>query len=103
MLNPLTSSAALTAMPPRPSASEVPAGAGSGRAATPEAAAGAPNPRLSFDPSTGLTVMEFRGSDGTTASLPTPRELTAYKRAVLSGGDLPAGLENPRVRTSVGD
>lgn len=63
----------------------------------------APNPRLSLDQATGLVVMEFRSSGGETESLPTPRELTAYKRAVLSGGERPAGMESPGIRTSVGD
>ena len=68
----------------------------------PPASAAAPNPRLSLDAATGLVVMEFRSSGGM-ESLPTPRELTAYKLAVLSGGERPAGIGGPGVRTTVGD
>jgi len=40
-----------------------------------------PNPSLRLDPALGLVVMEFRDHAGRTATLPTERELAAYRTA----------------------
>ncbi|TDH62553.1 hypothetical protein E2C06_10445 [Dankookia rubra] len=62
------------AAPPRAAAYE-PAG-------RPEAASpGLPNPSLRLDPALGLVVLEFRDRSGRTATLPTERELAAYRSA----------------------
>ncbi|MBK1660957.1 hypothetical protein CKO45_22330, partial [Paracraurococcus ruber] len=40
-----------------------------------------PNPSLRLDPALGLVVLEFRDRQGRTATLPTERELAAYRSA----------------------
>ncbi|MDO9709798.1 hypothetical protein [Paracraurococcus lichenis] len=40
-----------------------------------------PNPSLRLDPALGLVVLEFRDQYGRTATLPTERELAAYRHA----------------------
>ena len=62
------------APPPQPAA-WAPPGAGSA------AAPGLPNPSLRLDPALGLVVLEFRDQAGRTATLPTERELAAYRTA----------------------
>ena len=48
---------------------------------------GTPNPTLQLDPALGLVVMQFRtGDDGATTSIPTPRQLAAYR---AGSADLP--------------
>jgi hypothetical protein len=55
------------------------------------AAALAPNPALRMDPELGLVVLEFRDSRGEVAeSVPTSRELEAYRRAARTGAPWPA-------------
>jgi hypothetical protein len=49
----------------------------------PEAAPGTPNPSLRLDPALGPVVLEFRDVHGRTATLPTERELAAYR---IAGG-----------------
>ena len=80
-------------------APRLPAGsAGSDRApgsvpppASPEV--GPANPRLRIDRDLGMVVIEFRDAAGRVAvSLPTPREIEAYKAAVVYGADLPSGV-----------
>jgi len=44
-----------------------------------EAAPAMPNPSLRLDPALGLVVLEFRDKSGRTATLPTERELAAYR------------------------
>ena len=99
----ISSASSLAASRTRPATAAGSAEAATTPAGPPVLSAAAPNPRLSLDHATGLVVMEFRSSDGETESLPTSRELTAYKRAVLSGGERPAGMGPSSVRTSVGD
>ncbi|MFC7475940.1 hypothetical protein ACFQS7_16330 [Dankookia sp. GCM10030260] len=48
---------------------------------TPAASPGLPNPSLRLDPALGLVVLEFRDGAGRTATLPTERELDAYRNA----------------------
>lgn len=45
------------------------------------ASPGLPNPSLRLDPALGLVVLEFRDQAGRTATLPTERELAAYRTA----------------------
>ncbi len=55
------------------------------------AAAIAPNPALRMDPELGLVVLEFRDVRGeVAASIPTSRELDAYRRAARTGAPRPA-------------
>lgn len=72
------------------------------RAAGPDRAAGsappAPppeigpaNPRLRMDLDLGIVVIEFRDTTGqVTTSVPTPRELEAYRAAIIYGASLPS-------------
>ncbi len=62
-----------------------------------------PNPSMRIDPSLGIVVMEFRDRSGTVAAtLPTQRELDAYRSAQRRGapehpGTRPAPVpESPR-------
>jgi len=80
-------------------APRLPAGsAGSDRApgsvpppASPEV--GPAKPRLRIDRDLGMVVIEFRDAAGrVSVSLPTPREIEAYKAAVVYGADLPSGV-----------
>jgi hypothetical protein len=66
----------------------------------PEAASpGLPNPSLRLDPALGLVVLEFRDRSGRTATLPTERELAAYRSARSQPDPMPpppkpsAGME----------
>jgi len=50
------------------------------------AAPPAPNPRLRLDPALGMVVLEFRSGPGVPArSIPSTRELAAYRAAALIG------------------
>ncbi|MBL6454012.1 hypothetical protein JMJ55_01680 [Belnapia sp. T6] len=50
------------------------------------APAATPSPSLRIDPALGIVVMEFRDDTGqVAASLPTERELAAYRNAARSG------------------
>lgn len=54
---------------------------------------GPPNPRLRLDRDLGMVVIEFRDAAGRlAASLPTSREIEAYKASVLFGADLPSDV-----------
>lgn len=72
------------------------ANAGPDRAAgsappTPSQEVGPANPRLRVDRDLGVLVIEFRDTTGKVAvSVPTPRELEAYRAAVVYGVDLPS-------------
>jgi hypothetical protein len=53
-----------------------------------------PNPSLSFDPVTGIIVLEFRNLNGDVLGMvPTARQLAAYRAAALTGTPLPPGME----------
>lgn len=59
----------------------------------PSPEAGPPNPRLRVDRDLGVLVIEFRDMTGkVTVSIPTPRELEAYRAAIMYGIDLPSYL-----------
>ena len=54
---------------------------------------GPTNPRLRIDRDLGMVVIEFRDSTGrVSVSLPTPRELEAYRAAILFGAEMPADV-----------
>jgi hypothetical protein len=56
-----------------------------------------PNPSLAIDPSLGIVVMEFRDHDGAVAAtLPTRRELDAYRIARCHAGPMPAAAGDDR-------
>jgi hypothetical protein len=51
------------------------------------------NPRLRLDGSLGLVVLEFRDDAGKPVnSIPTPREIAAYRAAALTDAPMPVGL-----------
>jgi len=51
---------------------------------------GPPNPRLRIDRDLGMVVIEFRDAAGrVSVSLPTPREIEAYRASILFGADMP--------------
>jgi hypothetical protein len=59
---------------------------------------GPPNPRLRLDRDLGMVVIEFRDAAGRlAASLPTTREIEAYRASVLFGADLPSDVRAMRV------
>jgi hypothetical protein len=65
-------------------------------ARAPPIAANLPNPRLRLDGDLGLVVIEFLDADGKVAnSLPTPREIDAYRSAVIADRPLPSELGLP--------
>ena len=53
-----------------------------------------PNPSLALDPVTGMVVLEFRNLAGEVqGTVPTARQLAAYRAAALSGAPLPPGID----------
>jgi hypothetical protein len=59
----------------------------------PPAAPATPNPRLRLDGSLGMVVIEFRDAVGDVAStIPTPRQIAAYRAAVVSDAPVPVGV-----------
>ena len=85
---------AVTSDPPRQS----PRAAGPDRVpgstpAPPMPELGPPNPRMRMDRDLGMVVIEFRDTTGqVSVSLPTPRELEAYRAAVMYGSSLPSDM-----------
>ena len=62
----------------------------------PATAPATPNPRMRLDGSLGVVVIEFRDQVGDVAStIPSPRQLQAYRAAVFTDAPLPAGLPVP--------
>ena len=60
---------------------------------TPSPELGPANPRLRMDWDLGMVIIEFRDTTGqVSTSLPTPRELEAYRAAVLYGSSLPSDM-----------
>jgi hypothetical protein len=56
-----------------------------------------PNPRLRLDGTLGMVVLEFRDGVGRLAhSIPTAREIAAYRAAALSDAPMPIGTAAPR-------
>ena len=67
------------------------AGAGVAEAGGNAAATAVPNPALRMDAELGLVVLEFRDARGElAASIPTRRELDAYRQAARTGAPKPA-------------
>jgi hypothetical protein len=82
------SAAAAPAGAPRSAADEA---AGAGEGATAAAGTVQPNPALQMDPELGLVILEFRDRRGeVAATIPTSRELDAYRRAARTGAPRPA-------------
>jgi hypothetical protein len=96
ILRPVTTFALLRevdmpARAPGPRAAALPAAAPPSAASAP-----APDPTLRIDGVLGMVVVEFRGADGrVAASIPTERELAAYRRAAAGGGTARAGAGQP--------
>ena len=62
----------------------------------PAQAPATPNPRMRLDGSLGVVVIEFRNQVGDVANtIPSPRQLQAYRAAVFTSAPLPAGLPLP--------
>lgn len=60
---------------------------------SPSSEAGPANPRLRVDRDLGVLVIEFRDMTGkVSVSVPTPRELEAYRAAIVYGIDLPSDI-----------
>ena len=60
---------------------------------TPSPELGPANPRLRMDWDLGMVIIEFRDTTGqVSSSLPTPRELEAYRAAVKYGLSLPSDM-----------
>jgi hypothetical protein len=62
-------------------------------ATPPPAAPATPNPRLRLDGSLGMVVIEFRDAVGDVSNtIPTPRQIAAYRAAVVSDAPVPVGV-----------
>lgn len=89
---------AIRQVAPQEAPRQSPRGAGPDRAAgsappAPPPELGPPNPRLRMDRDLGILVIEFRDAAGqVSVSVPTERELEAYRAAVVYGADLPSYL-----------
>ena len=96
MINQLLSTQTQLKDVPRPSSGSVGAARPAGSAppaASPEV--GPPNPRMRIDRDLGMVVIEFRDSVGrVSVSLPTPREIEAYRAAIMFGADMPADVKD---------
>jgi hypothetical protein len=84
-------------VPQEPARRALPLGSGDDIVGSSSAAAepkvGPANPRMRIDRDLGMVVIEFRDAAGRlTSSLPTNREIEAYRASVLFGADLPADV-----------
>ena len=82
---------------PSPGAAGVSRPAG---AVPPEASTeiGPANPRMRIDPDLGMVVIEFRDAAGrVSVSLPTPREIEAYRASIKFGAEMPADVKGMNV------
>lgn len=62
---------------------------------------GPANPRMRIDRDLGMVVIEFRDAAGRVmVSLPTPREIEAYRAAILFGADMPFDVKPMGTSTS---
>lgn len=82
-----------------PPAATTPASRPPAQAATPASASAAPetpkvpllNPRMRIDTELNLVVLEFRDDSGEVRNtIPTPREIDAYRLAAMEGSAAPA-------------
>lgn len=102
-VTPLTPPRVADALPgPRPAtggavAAAAALSAGAAVPPAPDATAALPNPMLRLDASLGLVVLEFRNADGTARTIPSERELAAYRSAARTAGPgaAPAAEEAP--------
>ena len=85
-------------LPPQGAGAERDAGA----APPPPAPAPAtPNPRLRLDGSLGMVVIEFRDTaGGVPNTIPSPRQIEAYRAAVVSNAPVPVGIR-PRAEPGI--
>jgi hypothetical protein len=87
---------AIRQVAPQETLRQSPRGAGPDRTAgsappPPSPELGPPNPRLRMDHDLGIVVIEFRDAAGqVSVSVPTERELEAYRSAVVYGTELPS-------------
>lgn len=90
---PVPAHPANTALPPRPAAPPEPASGGPVKPPVPML-----NPRMRIDTELNLVVLEFRDDAGEVRnSIPTPREMDAYRLAAQDAGPLPEpGLDVTR-------
>lgn len=59
----------------------------------PAPAPATPNPRLRLDGSLGMVVIEFRDAvSGAGNTIPSPRQLQAYRAAAISDAPIPVGV-----------
>lgn len=59
---------------------------------------GPANPRMRLDRDLGMVVIEFRDTAGrVSVSLPTAREIDAYRASILFGADIPADLKGMNI------
>lgn len=69
-------------------------------AAVPAVAPVTPNPRLRLDAPLGMVVIEFRDAGGDVANtIPTPRQIAAYRAAVVSDAPVPVGIRERQAPT----
>ena len=62
---------------------------------------GPPNPRMRIDRDLGMVVIEFRDAAGrVNVSLPTPREIDAYRASILFGADIPRDVKGLNTTSS---
>jgi hypothetical protein len=69
-------------------------------AVPPEASSdvGPANPRMRIDRDLGMVVIEFRDAAGrVSVSLPTPREIEAYRASVKFGAEMPADVKGMNI------
>jgi hypothetical protein len=62
-----------------------------------------PNPTIRVDPMLGLVVLEFRGQRGEVRSIPTERELDAYRAAARGAGPVGAARPDPQAPPAAPD
>jgi hypothetical protein len=65
-------------------------------AASPEV--GPANPRMRLDRDLGMVVIEFRDTAGrVSVSLPTPREIEAYRASLMFGAEVPSDVKGMNI------
>jgi hypothetical protein len=63
-----------------------------------------PNPGVRLDAVSGVVVLEFRNLSGDVlGTVPTARQIAAYRATVLSGAPLPPGVGAPATSRAEGD
>ncbi|WP_135468364.1 hypothetical protein [Crenalkalicoccus roseus] len=80
---------------PRSAGTASPAPATTEMAETAASAAALPNPTLRLEPSLGLVVLEFRDARGEARTIPSERELEAYRTAARASTPAPDQASSP--------